>query len=262
MRHFFLISILFVHVAGLAGGVSSGGGSSDARGVFASGNMAYESGNYEKAVEEYGSLAGKGFKSGPLYYNLGNAYIKKGSIGKGILFYEKARQLMPRDGDLLANLRYAKSKMKRHDIPVKRPFILTWLDGAMSYITIRQAIFASFFLYYCMTALIIITKVFRKTVINPTLPMLIMSFFLAIILIALPQKFRDTEHSAITISRITDVRLEPSDTAEPAFPLYEGMKVYILRQKGDWFKIKRSDGKVGWISTPDIAPIQGRFSKS
>ena len=255
MRHFFLISILFVHVAGLAGGVSSGGGASDAAGVFASGNMAYESGNYEKAVEEYGSLAGKGLESGPLYYNLGNAYVKNGKIGKGILFYEKARQLMPRDGDLLANLRYARSKMKRHDIPVKRPVILRWLDGAMSYITVRQAVFTAFFLYYGITALLIITKVFKKTVINPTLPMLIMSFFLAIILIALPQKFRDTERGAITISRITDVRLEPSDTSEPAFPLYEGMKVYILRQKGDWFKVKRADGKVGWISAPHIETI-------
>ncbi|MDP8298578.1 MAG: tetratricopeptide repeat protein [Candidatus Tantalella remota] len=257
MRHFFLISILFVHVAGLAGGlnVSGGGGISRAQGAFTEGNTAYENGDYEKAVEEYGSLAEKGFESGPLYYNLGNAYVKKGDIGKGILFYEKARQLMPRDGDLLANLRYAKSKMKRHDIPVKRPVVLRWLDMAMSYITIRQAVFAAFFLYYGMIALIIVTKVFKKTTITPTLPMLIMSFFLAIILIALPQKFRDTERGAITLSRITDVRLEPSDTAEPAFPLYEGMKVYILRQKGEWFKVKRTDGKVGWISSPNIEAI-------
>ena len=42
-------------------------------------------------------------------------------------------------------------------------------------------------------------------------------------------------------------KFEPSLNATTHFKLSEGSKVKILDEQGIWFKIKRRDGKVGWV---------------
>ncbi|MEJ2544928.1 MAG: hypothetical protein P8Y99_12750, partial [Calditrichaceae bacterium] len=44
--------------------------------VFDQGNQYYQKGKYELAVESYQKILDEGFESGPLYFNLGNAYYK------------------------------------------------------------------------------------------------------------------------------------------------------------------------------------------
>ncbi len=74
---------------------------------FFEANRAYKSDQYREAAEGYLNLVEKGFKSGHLYYNLGNAYFRLGDLGKAILYYEKARLLIPRNDDLRFNLSHA-----------------------------------------------------------------------------------------------------------------------------------------------------------
>ncbi|MFQ5901498.1 MAG: SH3 domain-containing protein [Thermodesulfobacteriota bacterium] len=49
-----------------------------------------------------------------------------------------------------------------------------------------------------------------------------------------------------------NARFEPFDRAETHFTLYEGMKVYIISLKDNWYKIRRSDKKVGWVEKEDL----------
>ena len=52
-------------------------------------------------------MIGSGYVNGHLYYNLGNAYLRSGQLGRAILNYKRAQILIPRDADLNFNLRYA-----------------------------------------------------------------------------------------------------------------------------------------------------------
>ena len=77
--------------------------------LFFQGNSFYQEERYSEAVKAYEQLVAMGVKSGPLYYNLGNAYFRIGTKGKAILNYERALQLLPRDADVKSNLDYARS---------------------------------------------------------------------------------------------------------------------------------------------------------
>ena len=72
-------------------------------------NEAYLAGNYPEAAELYQAIDMSGHLNGNIFYNLGNCYMRLGETGKAILNYKKARLLLPRDGDLKANLQYARS---------------------------------------------------------------------------------------------------------------------------------------------------------
>ena len=74
--------------------------------VFTRANRAYEQGDYQKAAGLYRRMLEEGYESGNLYYNLGNCYYKLKQKGRAILYYEKARRLIPGDADLQTNLTY------------------------------------------------------------------------------------------------------------------------------------------------------------
>lgn len=210
-------------------------------------NLYYEAGNYAGAIEKEVSILDKGLKSGNLYYNLGNAYFKNGELGKAILNYERARRLMPRDSDLLSNYRHAKSLMKRPDPPSKRFILFKWLDMGMDYLTLKQSMVVSFMLYYFLVVYIIITKVFKRYARYSTLISYVLCILLVLVVIPTAQKIKDLNQGAIVTAKIIDARFEPLQDAAVHFPIYEGMKVYVLRTKGDWCKVKRPDGKIGWL---------------
>ena len=57
---------------------------------FDQANAAYNSGNYEDAVELYQKILDTDMESVPVYYNMGNAYYKMHEYPMSIYCYEKA----------------------------------------------------------------------------------------------------------------------------------------------------------------------------
>ena len=77
---------------------------------FFEANRAYKNDRFQVAVDGYLKLVENGIENGHLYYNLGNAYYRLGDLGKAILFFERARLLLPRDDDLIFNLSHARNQ--------------------------------------------------------------------------------------------------------------------------------------------------------
>ena len=76
--------------------------------TFLEANAAYEENDYDRAVLLYGRLVEAGYDSGQLYYNLGNAYLRNGELGRSIASYRRAWLRLPRDEDVRANLEFAR----------------------------------------------------------------------------------------------------------------------------------------------------------
>jgi tetratricopeptide (TPR) repeat protein len=106
-----LLLAIFVPTLG-AEEKEDGRGSLDVHALFFQANKEYDQGNYAESVKLYEKILATGFVNGHLYFNLGNAYFRKGEMGKAILYYRKAGRLIPRNQDLRTNLRYAKENTK------------------------------------------------------------------------------------------------------------------------------------------------------
>jgi len=52
---------------------------------------------------------------------------------------------------------------------------------------------------------------------------------------------------AVIVVEKTGSKFEPFERATTHFTLYEGTKVTVLATRGDWYKVRRSDGRIGWV---------------
>ena len=101
-----LKSILFIAVILLTQTIILGQASMES--LFKQGNNAYNKAEYKKAISLYEQTLKMGQYSAELYYNLGNAYYKLNNIAESIYYFEKAKQLDPKDEDIINNSNFAK----------------------------------------------------------------------------------------------------------------------------------------------------------
>ena len=52
-----------------------------------------------------------------------------------------------------------------------------------------------------------------------------------------------------------EARFEPSPQATTHFKISEGAEVKVLREKDGWYKVERSDGKIGWVAVAVVERI-------
>jgi len=71
-------------------------------------------------------------------------------------------------------------------------------------------------------------------------------------------KFQYREKHAVVVVESEDALFGPFDTATKFFPINEGMGVTILKDKGDWCKIRRNDGKIGWVKRDTLERLASK----
>ena len=60
------------------------------------------------------------------------------------------------------------------------------------------------------------------------------------------------EKEAVVVAQAAEAKFEPFDDATTFFSLSEGELVSAQATKKDWVKVKRSDGRSGWVKQQDI----------
>ena len=226
--------------------------------LFQRANAYYEKSEYPKAVEEYRAILDQGLESGSLDFNLGNAYFKLGELGKAVLYYEKAKMLIPQDADLKSNLEYAQSLSEE---PAASDGRLWWtkfledLTGFLSIGDLTNAVSGCYFLIACLIAL----HIAYRGRMRKTRAFSIIVAALAFITIGASWAARVYEREslkpAIVIAKEESGRFEPVDTSTVYFKVYAGNKVLVVSTKDNWSKVKRLDGKTAWIKNDTISLI-------
>ena len=106
-RPILLLAALGLLPVVVAGSVSAQGPS--AAELMVRANERYERGEYAEAAQQYEALVARGYGDASVYFNLGNAYLESGDLGRAILSYLRARELSPRASDIRTNLDLARS---------------------------------------------------------------------------------------------------------------------------------------------------------
>lgn len=231
-----------------------------AQNAFEKGNELYRKGKYEEAAQAYESILKDKKESAEVYFNLGNAYYKLNRIAPSIYNYEKALLLNPNDKDVTVNLGFAQ-KMAIDDIKAvpKVGFtkMLYNITGSYHYDTWAwiAVAFASlcllFFLGYYLAGTTLIKRIFFIGMFVSLL-VIVISILSAVFVKSVTLK----ERPAIVFDEVVSVKSEPSKSAQDAFILHEGTKVFVTEEVDNWKKIELADDSVGWIESSAIKEVK------
>ncbi|MCG6551858.1 MAG: SH3 domain-containing protein [Candidatus Magnetominusculus sp. LBB02] len=221
--------------------------------VFKKAALLYTEGKYDEAAKEYYKPIQDGYESGGLYYNIGNCYLKTNRIGYAILYYEKARRLIPVDEDLRANYEFAVSQIKNRQSAVERPWVNRQLDRLYSPLT-TDALTICLFILYATIFAAAIARLFIVRLRGFAIYAIAVAAVLLIISSYVLYDRQSGVHSIVLAEKI-EARYEPFDGATVFYTMYAGMRVDVVETEGQWYKIKRPDGKTGWAHKGDIGVI-------
>jgi tetratricopeptide (TPR) repeat protein len=223
-------------------------------GDFYKANEFYQNGEYDKAIAEYEKIYDKGYQSGNLYYNLGNAYFKTGKMGKAILSYERARRLIPRDADLESNYKHARSLIEGSALAPSKPWIARFIHNIFGQFAVNEIAILLSILYMLVLALLATAMfIHSKRQVAIAIGVVIVIFTLGAS--SLSQKAGLTGSEAIVMEKSGEAKFEPFERATTHFTIYEGMKVRAVHKNSGWHKIERLDGKIGWVRSSGIEII-------
>ena len=239
----------------LTAGVSAGQGA-----FFDEGNQRYQEGDFNGALERYAQILDDGLESGELYYNIGNTYFKLGKLGPAILYYERARRLMPGNGDLLANLELARSLTADEIAPLPGFWLFRAVGWWVELVPRRALVWlvAVAYLIAIAAAILVILRPAttpaawgRRLAILGATVTVVFGLNLAVL-----ELWIGAAEEAVIMAEETEVQSAPSDdSALQIFAVHEGTKVRIDRRSDAWIEIVLEDGKVGWVRADQLEPI-------
>lgn len=223
--------------------------------LFYQANSDYKEGKYDLAIGNYEQLVNLGLASGNLYYNLANSYFKKGALGLAVLNYERAKQYIPQDSDLRSNYDYVLSvlNLTAPSLGNGFPKMVNRLLDEMTVNFLTIVLFSGYFILIMVLMAKVIffgqRKFFKGLII-------VLSGVCILFAAGLSSKIIHLSKSAIVISQEVEVKFEPLLNATTYFKLSEGNKIEVTERIKDWYKIKRFDGKLGWVDKDSVKMIE------
>jgi tetratricopeptide (TPR) repeat protein len=218
--------------------------------AFARGNEAYAAGRYGDAIRDYESIVSGGRYSPALFFNLANSYYRDNKLGEAVLNYERALWLRPGDPDARANLRFARQTAGLFE-PSK-----TWWEAVASWGSLNQwAWMAAISLIGLCAALVIwllAPKITWRWVLKPII--VIAAVDLIVGSAALAIRLRDADRGVVLVQD-APLRVAPLEKSPAPSTLRVGDIVEIQNRRPPFYYIAAQDGKTGWVSDREMAPI-------
>jgi tetratricopeptide (TPR) repeat protein len=227
-------------------GVACPGAADQGARQFIAAVAAYQLGDYETAIADFSDLAESGVTNPKLYYNLGNAYLKHGDLGRALLWYEKAADLIPNDPDLRFNLAYARSLTIDADAAPAGSLVrifFFWRYQLSAATIVMVAVICNLIFW-------VLAGAYRLTR-RPVLKTLALVVLVPTLVFALTAGFNfyaaKRLQQAIVLPDRISVRAGLEDTATALFDLHAGAKVSIIKHFKEHYQIRYSEDKLGWV---------------
>lgn len=215
---------------------------------------------FARAAALYEQILESGFKSGQIYYNLGNAYYRQGSLGLAILNYRRGQKLMPRNEDIKANLKLVKEeikdKEKKNEVPKVVQALLFWYFM----LNVNEATVLAVSFYVVFMAVIHLLIILRAA----WLKSLCIGFGICMILATASLMIKVCPahgENGVVIAESCNLRYGPGEEYETKLEVHEGTELLIEQETKGWLKVyvyvdiaQSSDAKeserfkTGWIA--------------
>ena len=231
----------------------------DANKIIEKANNQYNRGLYDSAIINYQSVVDSGIEAGELYYNMGNTYYKNNDIASSILYYEKAKKLLPNDESIEYNLNIANSMIVDKIEKVPELFYQRWWSFFYNILDSNTGAILTLILF---ALLIISIGIF---ILSQTRNNRKVSFYLSMFLLLLTivsttltwQKYNNSlkHKEAIVFDPSITIKSSPTQNAVDLFVIHEGTKVKVMDKIDNWVEIKINNGSKGWLPEKSIREI-------
>jgi tetratricopeptide (TPR) repeat protein len=206
---------------------------------------------YEKAALGYEKIINDGHIRNPkLYYNIANAYLLKGDIGRAILEYRHAENLDKSDSDIQKNLAFARSRrVDKVEIKTEKQILRTLVFWHYDFSMQAKFIFACVcFAAFCLglTVMIWFGRNAPLTAVTVISVCLLVCFIGSI---AVEQYSQAVNSAGVIISPEVVAYQGDGQNYPQSFkaPLHSGTEFVLIERRPGWFHIKLADGSDGWI---------------
>jgi tetratricopeptide (TPR) repeat protein len=208
---------------------------------------------YRESAALLESLLADGFRSGAVYFNLGNAWFRAGEYGRAIAAYRNAKPYRPRDPYLDANLRQALSVAPGR-LPETPPPWWTHVLFWSGWLSFPEKVYATFACFLLAALAASVALVFRRPRANwLTAALLIVAVVLGIDAGLAYSDVYWSQRAVVTGEIIA--RKGIGKDYEPAFdqPLKDGAEFTILSENGDWVFGHFEGIGDGWLRSENVA---------
>lgn len=223
----------------------------------------YEDGQFDRAAQTYQQLADQGLSDMTLFYNLGNAYFRQDDLGRAILNYRRAEALAPRDADLRANLKLARSQTidQLDKASGGGAFFSHLAHLTQNWFTLNELATITLSLWF-LVALSIIA--FTNNKIKPLLKEILQyalgvsSLLLVLGIFALGSRLylEKTQPDGVIVATEVNVTSGPGSQYVTEFTLHSGTEISLLEKRGDWVRLALSGREMqGWAPANTVEAV-------
>lgn len=223
----------------------------DPAALFLKANESYQQGDYQTAQDLYEKLLDSGTRNGKVHYNLGNTLFRQEKTGEAIQHYLLARQFIPRSEDLEANIGYARQRAEDRIEPASSGIlrkIFFWYD--------RLAVKEMAWTFLVCNLIFWSGLAMKLFVRRPAINWLVLVSLICGLTMgstALSRMVNERLHQpAVVIAQEVSVRSGMDPESTTLFALHDGAEVSVEKTRGDWYLIRLSSGKKGWVRKEQI----------
>lgn len=218
--------------------------------------QAYESGDFENAIQFFDLTVSGGIYNGEIFYNYGTAHYQLGNVGNALLNYRRALQSLPRDLDL--NIQLARTRALRN-IPqtdTTHPIILLE-QMTETALTINELSIITLILwstFWIFVALYQIREQWRSTL-RLVIGILLIFVLSALALLGARLYIHNNMSPAVVTIGSAPVYSGPSISYFRQYDLFEGSEIYIVETQDEWSKFVTPDNRVGWVESDNYTAL-------
>jgi len=247
---------------GLAASARAGLTRQEVKDLFAQANQAFRTANteadpevqqrlYETAVLRYERVIREGaIHNARLYYNLANAHLLKGDLGRAILNYRRAERIDSGNVNIQKNLAFARTR-RLDTIPIKTEqqvlrTLLFWHYDFSLKTRFRVACLA-----FAAVCLGLMAMVWRgrssPLIVAASIAGLILACS-AISVVVEVRRQQGTIYGVITAGQVVARQGDGPNYPESfKAPLHPGTEFELIERRPGWLHIQLTDGSEGWI---------------
>jgi hypothetical protein len=222
------------------------------------GNDAYLRGDYNGAVAAYEQIDRQNVVSANLYYNLGVAYFRQGSVGQAIWSFERAAALEPDDEDTRFNLVQARKLADRRvrdkiEGSERDP---AWIR-AVTFFSPSAQTWLFLMLYFAFFALLWLRRraqeESRATLAAGAAIFGVTALCAGMLLVG--RISLDQIPFGVVLPDSVSVKEGADPNYRASFSVHAGLRVRLLERDQDWVRIRLANGLEGWVRDQDVGPL-------